>query len=119
MKMAPGETVHPKWKLGAGEGIFLDDLRGEFAALVFGDHDFIGARGAHGFGVTLLASAGDNFKFGVERFGSDGDVEIVCVVVDDDAEAAGAVDEQEAVEARGSGGKDLSNHRDAFKAGRS
>ena len=40
----------------------------------------------------MLAGAGDDFQLGVEGFGGDGDVQIVGIVVDDDAQADGAFD---------------------------
>src|SRR5580658_7659329 len=72
--------------------ILLDHPAGHQSAFVFGDDDFVGAGAADGVGVALLAGAGDDFDFGVEGARSDGDVEVVGVVIDDDADAAGAVD---------------------------
>jgi len=72
--------------------ILLDHSAGHQSAFVFGDDDFVGARAADGVGVTLLAGAGDDFDFGIQRARGYGDVEVVGVVVDDDADAAGAVD---------------------------
>ena len=65
--------------------ILLDHSAGHESAFVFGDDDFIGAGTADGIGVALLSGAGDDFDFGIERARGDSDVEIVGVVVDDDA----------------------------------
>src|ERR1700730_1721823 len=65
---------------------------GHEAAFVLGDDDLVGARVAHGLGVAGLAGAGDDSGLGVQVLGSNGSVEVVTVVVDDDADASRAFD---------------------------
>src|SRR5260370_36414486 len=64
---------------------------GHEAAFVLGDDDLVGARVAHGLGVAGLAGAGDDSGLGVQGLGSNGNVEVVAVVVDDDANASRAL----------------------------
>src|SRR5208282_987875 len=78
-------------QVGLQRIIFLDHSAGHEAAFVLGDDDLIGSRIAYDVGVTLLAGAGNDFHVGIEGSGGDGDVEVIGIVIDHNADSQGAL----------------------------
>src|SRR5579864_2435135 len=67
--------------------ILLNHSSGHEAAFVFRDDDLIRAGTSDGVGVPLLPCPGYDLGLGIERPRRHGDVEIIRVVVDDNANA--------------------------------
>ena len=90
VKMAP--SFSPSLQIRQHRIILRNHPAGHEAAFVLGDDDLVGARVAHGLSVAGLAGAGDDSSLGVQGLGSNGNVEVVAVVVDDDADPSRAFD---------------------------
>ncbi len=82
-----GPSFSPTFEIRQHRIILRNPPAGHEAAFVLGDDDLVSARVAHGLGVADLAGAGDD-----SGLGSHGNVEVVAVVVDDDADASCAFD---------------------------
>lgn len=67
--------------------VFLHHATGHESIFIFRNNHFVGAGIAHGLGIALLASTGNNLDLWVQGFGGDGDVRIIGVVINDDAKA--------------------------------
>jgi len=85
VKIVP--SFSPTFEIRQHRIILRNHPAGHEAAFVLGDDDLVSARVAHGLGVADLAGAGD-----ASGLGSHGNVEVVAVVVDDDADASCAFD---------------------------
>ena len=75
-------SFSPSFEIRQHRIILRNHPAGHEAAVVLGDADLVSARVAHGLSVAALAGAGDD-----SGLGSNGNVEVVAVVVDDDADA--------------------------------
>jgi len=74
-------------QLGLQGIIFLDHSAGHQSSLVLGNDYLIGSRSANGVGVALLPGSRNDFQVWIQRSRSHGDVQIVGVVVDHNADS--------------------------------